>query len=138
MSCTWKVFQRQQDLRGLWLDFTEPTSSGLELRLLGKIKRVRWRQTQLTMNVMFLKGMAGGRWKKLWTPLKRYMVFDFSSSKSGVRILGKGCFRWSSIDGRSCTTVPELKRLRRLPRRRSPEVLCRLISKRLKALHADH
>jgi hypothetical protein len=138
MSCTWKAFQRRQYLRGLWIDFTEPTSSGLKIRLLGKINHVRWGKTQLAMDVTFLKGKDAGRWRKLWKPLERCMVFDFSSSKSGVRILGRGCFRWASMDGRSCTIAPEFKNFGQLPRRRSHRVLSRLASKQIKALHADH
>jgi hypothetical protein len=42
------------------------------------------------------------------------------------------------MDGRSCTTAPELIRFPRLPRRSSPEVLCRLLSKQIMKLHTSH
>lgn len=136
--CTWKAFRDRRGLRGLWLDLAEPSGMAPELRLRGKITWVRWGRTILTMRVSFFRAMTAGHWRIFGTPLNRYVVFDLSLSRGGIRVLDEGCFRWASADGRVCTTARTPRKFSQLPPRRSPQALARQISRRLLQANADH
>jgi len=125
--CTWKTFRRRQNLSGLWLDLAEPDPSGTEMRSRGKIKSVQWGRGLLTLQASFSWGMRAGNWRKLKKLQRRSIVFDLSLSKGGIRILGQRCFRWSSMEGRSCTTAPSFKGFPQLSPRPSLRSLCQKI-----------
>lgn len=136
-SYSWRKFRHRENLEGLWINLSEPSPSGLEMRFRGKIRQIRWRRRSLVMRVNFCSRWSGGRWTKLRESLEHNVAFDLKSS-AGVTVFAKGCFRWASLDGKSCATAPTLRHLRQPSRWPSPHSVNRFVRESLKRHNTGH
>jgi len=130
-NSTWKAFRKDHTLRGLWLDMAEPDPAAAELRLRGRILSEEWGRTCLALEVRFSHAKAGNRWKRL-KPRNRHLLFDLTQSRGGVQILANNSFYWASLDGRSCSTAPNMRGLQKsIPQRPSKIAACKIFTKLL-------